>query len=62
MTYRIRFQQPGRPREDEALIEANSPNEALVKFRCIRRFGVDPAYRSEHITSVSVDENRPVAL
>ena len=34
MNYRIRYREQDIADENEALIEANSPNEALVKFRC----------------------------
>ena len=54
MNYRIRYRQAGRPDDAEAMVEANSPTEALVKFRCTR----DPLPRTmpqaDQVTSVSV--------
>ena len=32
MVYRVRYRDKGKPRQCEAVIDANSPNEALVKF------------------------------
>ena len=35
MTYRIRYRYPSDSVEAEVIVEANSPNEAMVKFRCL---------------------------
>ncbi len=35
MVYRIRFRDAAATGESEATVEANSPTEALVKFRCV---------------------------
>ncbi len=35
MTYRIRYRYPSDSIEAEVVVEANSPNEAMVKFRCL---------------------------
>ncbi len=52
MTFRIRFRQAKSSVETEAVIEANSPTEAVVKFRCTRgQCPVSPALE-EVITSV----------
>jgi len=36
MNYRIRFRQGGEAAEREVVVEAHSPTEAMVKFRCVR--------------------------
>ena len=36
MTYRIRYRQSGSDTQGEVVVEANSPNEAMVKFQCTR--------------------------
>jgi hypothetical protein len=52
MNYRIRYRKPGHRAEGETLVEANSPTEAMVKFRCTR--GVHPgvSHQQEEVTSV----------
>lgn len=54
MNYRIRYRQAGRPDDAEAMVEANSPNEALVKFRCTRDTRPQAMSQSDQVTSVSV--------
>lgn len=61
MNYRIRYRQAGDQRDAETLVEANSPTEALVKFRCTRRFAPDAAAGQEQVTSVSSDDHSPPA-
>ena len=55
MIYRIRYRAPSQHRLGEVSIEANSPNEALVKFRHLCDQG--PRFRSnqEEVFSVSTD-------
>ena len=52
MNYRIRYRKPGHTAEAEALVEANSPTEALVKFRCIREPRPGVSHQQEEVTSV----------
>ena len=33
MVYRIRYREAGKPDKAEMVVEANSPTEAIVKFR-----------------------------
>jgi len=51
MNYRIRFRQSDRPRDEEVVVEAHTPTEALVKFRCLRPDGRSMA--ASTVTSVS---------
>lgn len=37
MNYRIRYRQGEPWREAEVVVEAHSPNEAMVKFQCTRQ-------------------------
>ena len=53
MTYRIRYKQARGAGEAEAVIEANSPTEAIVKFRCTRSHAVSHPVHQDVITSVS---------
>ena len=54
VVYRIRYQERSGSARGEALVEANSPAEAMVKFRC--GSGALPRPKSEElITSVSAD-------
>ena len=53
MTYRIRFKQTEGAGEGEIVIEANSPTEAVVKFRCARGQTFHHVMKQEEITSVS---------
>ena len=55
MNYRIRYRQAKGVGEAEAIVEANSPAEALVKFRCIRAYKPQ-AVSQEVITSVQAAE------
>ena len=55
MLYRIRYNTDGSPNGAEVAVEANSPNEAIVKFRYMcsgqHRFrGCD-----DNVTSVSIE-------
>ncbi len=58
MVYRIRFFRAGRTGESEAAVEANSPNEAMVKFCHIHNGGQDLARMRGVVTSVNADEER----
>ncbi|MHC4981696.1 MAG: hypothetical protein ACYTF6_00820 [Planctomycetota bacterium] len=50
--YRIRYKDKEDAAEAEALVKANSPTEALVKFRHGRNAGVNTTAPREHITSI----------
>ncbi len=52
MTFRIRYRQRGHTDEMEALIDANGPSAALVKFLCITGSEGAGAPQREDITSV----------
>jgi len=56
MDYRIRYHEFGQQGEAEMLIDANSPNEAMVKFRCTRRLFPSKQHYRDEITSVSLAE------
>jgi len=55
MNYRIRFRTPENTREDEVVVEANSPNEALIKFRCTHERRTVGRLKESCVTSVSSD-------
>jgi len=52
MNFRIRYKQARGLHEAEAVVEANSPTEALVKFRCIRGGRTSAPLQQEQVTSV----------
>jgi len=52
MVYRIRYKHPEAAAEAEMLVEANSPTEALVKFRHLRDDQTSPPPPAERITSI----------
>ena len=55
MIYRIRYCTDGGARSSEVSVEANSPNEAVVKFRHMQ-YDVDgPGDIGSAVTSVSAD-------
>jgi len=57
MTFRIRYSQADRTAPVEALValvEANSPAEAIVKFRCTRSGHSGQAGKQEEVLGVSV--------
>jgi len=56
MNYRIRYRRPGHTAESEALVEPNTPTEALVKFRCIRG-GTGASHQQDEVTSVSAADS-----
>jgi len=56
MNYRIRYRQAGQDMESETLVEANSPAEAVVKFRCTRSSASHPDRHCDQVISVSVAE------
>ena len=53
MTYRIRYKMHRESMESEVIVEANSPNEAMVKFRCLSDGKSVVANQHDLITSVS---------
>ncbi len=55
MVYRIRYRDR-TARESEMAVEANSPNEAVVKFRHIRGGTSIGTQCRESVTSVSAEE------
>jgi len=52
MVYRIRFRSAAEGRESDALVEAGSPTEAMVKFRHTHGGRFDRDHASRCITSV----------
>lgn len=52
MNFRIRYRQREEAGESEALVEANSPTEAVVKFRCTREHRPHFSAEQDVITSV----------
>jgi hypothetical protein len=59
MVYRIRYRRLAEQREDEAVVEANSPTEALVKFQHARSDWPDRSRYRPQVTSVKADELDP---
>ncbi len=57
MTYRIRYRQTGWSRDSEAIIEAHSPSEAMVKFQFAQEARCCNAETQEIITSISSVED-----
>ena len=55
MVYRIRYGQGGAE-SGEAVVEANSPTEALVKFRHLRNWSARPGRAGGSITSISAEQ------
>ncbi len=53
MTYRIRYRYPSDSIEAEVVVEANSPNEAMVKFRCLGDGRSVVSKQNDMITSVT---------
>ncbi len=53
MTYRIRYRYPSDSIEAEVVVEANSPNEAMVKFRCLGDGRSVVSKQGDMITSVT---------
>jgi hypothetical protein len=63
VVYRIRYRGPAVAGESEAAVEANSPNEAMVKFCHIHNGGQDLARMRGMVTSVNADEDKvPAAV
>ena len=56
MLYRIRYHDRAAAGDGEMAVEANSPNEALVKFRHIRAVPSRCAPANERVTSVFADD------
>ncbi len=56
MLYRIRYHGLAVTGEGEMTVEANSPNEAVVKFRHIRAVPSRCAPADERVTSVFADD------
>ncbi|HAU38580.1 MAG TPA: hypothetical protein DCX07_12795 [Phycisphaerales bacterium] len=56
MTYRIRFLNGRNANQSEMLIEAGSPNEALVKFHCTRGGPEKTTKRREQVTSICPED------
>ena len=52
IVYRIRYKEAEGAAEDETLVEANSPNEALVKFRHSHAAEAASATAAELVTSI----------
>ena len=55
MVFRIRFRRTGDNRESEAVVEANGPMEAMIKFRHIHASRPHPHLLNEQITSICSD-------
>jgi len=56
MVYRIRYHDSNQIIETEAVVEANSPAEAMIKFRCIHTTAKPISASSEMVTSVSSED------
>ena len=56
MTYRIRYRKPGARGEAEMVVEAGSPNEAMIKFQCSWD-GPAPRRYEDVVTSVRAEES-----
>lgn len=56
MTYRIRYRRPDAAADREIVVEANSPMEAMVKFRCTQQAQTDPDCLYQVVTSVRADD------
>ena len=57
MVYRIRFRCGGQQSESEVEVEANTPTEAMVKFRHVR--GGGEAKSQNRITSICSEHSCP---
>jgi hypothetical protein len=55
MVYRIRYRAAQTPHSEEAVVEANSPHEAVVKFRHAPA-GRPAGRQSDVVTSVRAEE------
>ncbi|MDY6913407.1 MAG: hypothetical protein SVT52_02975 [Planctomycetota bacterium] len=53
MVYRIRYHR--NDGMDEAIVEANSPTEAVVKFRLVGNIAYDASPMGQSIVSVSAE-------
>jgi hypothetical protein len=53
MNWRIRYREPAARHEREAVVQANSPTEAMVKFCSTWGGRPEPARGSENVTSVT---------
>ena len=56
MTYRIRYRRADAHGEDEMVVEAGSPNEAMIKFQCSWD-GPAPRRYEDVVTSVRAEES-----
>lgn len=56
MLYRIRYHEESAAREREASVEANSPTEALIKFRYTRQDVDRAGMPRREITSVCAED------
>ena len=61
MVYRIRYRDRCNDKEAEAVVEANSPTEALVKFRHVHGAAAHPTIAPEGVTSICAEDPEPVA-
>ena len=59
MTYRIRYRKARSIADAVALVEANSPTEALVKFRCTLNSSMRSWQDQDVVTSVCLAEAVP---
>ena len=60
MVYRIRYRDRCNDKEAEAVVEANSPTEALVKFRHVHG-AAHATIAPEGVTSVCAEADEPGA-
>ena len=58
MVYRIRYRLERAEEPVEVVVEANSPTEALVKFRHIHRLGGDAGLTPQTVTSICAEDDR----
>jgi hypothetical protein len=56
MVFRIRYKDAAGQDEKWATVEANSPTEAMVKFRCIYNVREFRGEMPEVVTSVAADD------
>ena len=57
MEYRIRYRDSNKSGGSTVVVEANSPTEALVKFRHVYVKGAVPSGAAEQVVSVCVESD-----
>lgn len=59
MIYRIRYRKQADSREGELVVEANSPSEAMLKFRHVHTEWRRPAEVVTSVVPEDVDDDAP---